>query len=162
MSPRQSFATGAPAASAAPAGGTFGCRGCLLALALLAAPVQAKAQSDAQAPARTDEIAVPSGLAVAFHDVIRDVLGDGLTYRFRFVAPGIGAEGAGFMDVAPDMEHLCNAFALPRVPHPGPQPNRIVITLMSEPVEFGAASPETTQFFESYSLSDGLCIWEVF
>jgi hypothetical protein len=98
---------------------------------------------------------------VTFHDVFQDVAGDGLTYRFRFVVPQIGA-GLGFMDVAGDMQELCSGFALDRVPQPGPKPRRIVISLMSEPTEFGVANPDVTQFFESYSVENGLCIWEVF
>ncbi|MBS0125193.1 acetolactate synthase [Aestuariicoccus sp. KMU-90] len=106
-------------------------------------------------------VPLDSGLDVTFHDVIRDVAGDGLTYRFRFVVPGIG-DVLDYADVVEDIDWLCNEFALPRVPQPGPQPNRIVISMMSEPTEFGVANPDVTQFFESFSIQNGLCIWEAF
>ena len=51
-----------------------------------------------------EPVPMESGLEVTFHDVIQDVLGDGLTYRFRFVAPQIGA-GLGFMDVGKSTTH---------------------------------------------------------
>lgn len=128
-----------------------------LLLALLAAPV-----AQAQTASVFDEpVAMESGLAVTFHDMVRDAQGDGLTYRFRFVVPQIGA-GLGYMDVSDDMQRLCSDFALKRVSETGPQPNRIVISLMSEPTEFGIANPDVTQFFESYSVENDLCIWEAF
>lgn len=37
-----------------------------------------------------------------------------------------------------------------------------MISLMESPVEFGVASPDTVQYFEAYSVSDGRCIWEAF
>lgn len=111
--------------------------------------------------AMAEPVAVPSGLDVQFHDVIHDALGDGYTYRFRFVAPAIG-EGTEFTEVFGDMDHLCTSYALERVPHPGPRPKRIVISLMSAPTEFGAMNPDVVQYFESYSIENDLCIWEAF
>lgn len=112
--------------------------------------------------ASAEPLRVPSGLDVQFHDMIPNELYDGLTYRFRFVAPQIGAEDTDFMAVNDDMAHLCTEYALPRVSNIGQEPAHIIITLMQEPVEFGVATPGVTQFFESYSIENGLCIWEVF
>ena len=147
------FAAGAPAVCAPAAGGPFGGRGrALVALwALWALP----------GLSQEDMVAVPSGLEVRFHDVIQDAMGDGYTYRFRFVMPAIG-QGVEFPEVVPDMDYLCNEYALKRVPYPGPRPKRIVISLMSEPTEFGVMNPDVVQFFESYSIENALCIWEAF
>ena len=155
-------AQGTPLRRAAPAGGARKRgRGCahsasLAALVLLTGLGMARAQSVFAEP-----VPMASGLEVVFHDVIRDIAGDGLTYRFRFVVPAIG-QGLDFLDVVEDMERLCSEFALARVPQPGPKPARIVVSLMSEPTEFGVANPDVVQFFESYSIENDLCMWEVF
>ena len=111
-----------------------------------------------------DPIPVPSGQEVTLLDVIHNEPGtEGLTVRYRFVAPAI-APGAGvaFAQASLDMQHLCQTYALPRVISGGPQPVQIVISLSDAPVEFGASAPEVTQFFEAYSLDDDTCIWEPF
>lgn len=107
---------------------------------------------------------VPSGQAVTLQDVVWNVPGpEGMTLRFRFVAPGI-AEGGGvdFETASADMQALCDGYALPRVAEFGPAPAQIVISLSAEPVEFGVSAPEVTQYFESYSIVDGGCQWEMF
>ncbi len=110
-------------------------------------------------------IAVPSGQPVTLMDVIWNEQGpEGLTLRFRFLAPEIAREGGtiGYELAAEDMMHLCQTYALPRVPNTGPQPAQIVISLSDRPLVFGATAPEATQFFEAYSLENGTCIWEMF
>ena len=112
-----------------------------------------------------ETVDVPSGQPVTFLDVIRDAPGPlGLTYRFRFIAPGIARDGGGLSieDAAADMDHLCTAFALPRLAAVGPRPQQVIISLSDRAVEFGVASPEATQFFEAYRIVDGACIWEGF
>lgn len=121
--------------------------------ALLAVPLMA----------RSEVLPVPSGQPVTFHDVIRDARGAaGLTYRFRFVAPGIAREGGSipFEAAAADMEHLCNAFVVDRLSAMGPKPARVIVSLSDRPTEFGAAAPEVTQYFEAYRIEEGVCIWE--
>ena len=109
-------------------------------------------------------IAVPSGQNVTLLYVIHDEAGpEGLTIRYRFVAPAIAPGGAVDFDLAAaDMAHLCQTYALPRVLSGGPRPAQIVISLSDVPVEFGASAPEITQFFEAYSLDGDTCIWEPF
>ncbi|WP_417720971.1 DUF6497 family protein [Salipiger sp.] len=127
----------------------------IAALALLCGPTAAMAGDE--------PVAVPSGMRVAFHDVIRDAPGEGLIYRFRFVAPEIGGDAPRpYEEVAPDMDFLCDGYAVPRLAQTGPVPGRIVISLMADVVEFGEPNPEIPQYFESYSLRDGACIWEAF
>ncbi len=110
-------------------------------------------------------VAVPSGQAVTLQEVVWNAPGpDGLTTRFRFVAPAI-AETGGTVDTdaaLADMQWLCQNYALPRIAQPGPMPAQIVISLSAAAVPFGEPHPEVTQLFEAYSLQDGQCIWEMF
>ncbi|SHH28996.1 DUF6497 family protein [Marivita hallyeonensis] len=106
---------------------------------------------------------VPSGQPVTFHEMLWDRPGGGLIYRFRFIAPEIGAEGREYEDVEADMEHLCETFAIPRVETTtGPKPKQIVISFSQSEIEFGEASPDVTQFFEAYRIENGSCILEFF
>ncbi|WP_425354924.1 DUF6497 family protein [Oceaniglobus trochenteri] len=106
-------------------------------------------------------VSVPSQQPVVLLDVITNVPGVGLTYRFRYLAPHIGAGAEYDRDVA-DMQHLCDSHALKRLSGIGPVPNQIVITLADRPVAFGEMSPEAVQFFEAYRPGEGICIWEGF
>ncbi len=109
-------------------------------------------------------IMVPSGQEITLQDVIWNAPGpDGLALRFRFLAPGI-APGGGveFETASADMQHLCDAYALPRVAEQGPHPEQVIISLSDVAVPFGEAAPEATQFFESYRIEDGACVWEMF
>jgi len=110
------------------------------------------------------DIAVPSGKTITFLDMIRDQPGTDQTYRFRFVSPDISrAEAqADYASVERDMAHLCQTVAMPRVSEMIPGPSQIVISISDRPTEFGVPSPEATQIFETYSPSDGQCIWEPF
>lgn len=111
---------------------------------------------------QTDHITVPSGQVVAFQEMVWGAAGDGLTYRFRFIAPELDAIRLDPEASGRDMDHLCAEFALPRVANTGPRPNRIVISLSDTETEFGIANPEAIQIFESYSLVGEECIWEPF
>lgn len=112
-----------------------------------------------------DLISVPSGQGVKFVEVIHDAPGpEGLTVRFRFLAPAIARQG-GRVDAEAaqaDMAHLCDTFALPRLPVPGPAPSQIVISLSDRPVPFGQSDPDATQYFEAFRPEGGRCIWEPF
>ena len=110
-------------------------------------------------------VPVPSGQWVRFVDVVMNAPGpDGLTARFRFVAPAIAKQtgSVDFEAAAADMEHLCKSFALPRIAGTGPKPSQIIISLADRDVPFGEAAPEATQFFEAYRVEDDACIWEAF
>ncbi len=107
-------------------------------------------------------VPVPSGQAVTLQDVIWNVPGpDGMTTRFRFVAPAIAA-GVDFDTAEADMIHLCEAFAVPRLTEFGPQPEQVVISLSDRALPFGDSAPDAVQFFESYRIEDGKCLWEMF
>lgn len=133
-------------------------RGAIMAVILLAAARPAAAQSD-------EPIAVPSGQVVTWLDTVQDAPGpEGLTIRFRFVAPAIARSGGtvGPEQAQEDMAHLCDSFALPRLSATGPRPAQIVISLSDRPVPFGEPDPEATQFFEAYRPGDDFCVWEPF
>jgi hypothetical protein len=118
-----------------------------------------------QVQARDADIILPSGQQVTLQDVVWNAPGpEGLTTRFRFIAPAIAAEGGtvDFETAAADMQWLCQNYALPRVASPGPQPSQIVISLSDIAVPFGEANPDATQFFEAYTIEDGVCVWSVF
>ncbi len=107
-------------------------------------------------------VTVPSGQAVTLQEVVWNVPGpDGLTTRFRFVAPAI-AGGVDFDAAEADMVYLCQAFALPRLTEFGPQPEQVVISLSDRAVAFGDSAPDVVQFFESYRIENGKCLWGMF
>jgi hypothetical protein len=117
------------------------------------------------APGDDTLIPVPSGQPVTLQDVIWNVPGpEGLTLRFRFIAPQI-ARDAGSVDyetAAADILHLCQTYALPRMGEFGPQPSQIVISMSDMAVPFGETAPQATQFFEAFKHQDGICISEMF
>ena len=126
----------------------------LIALAMVGWGSVAAAQINQPVP-------VPSGAAIVLQDVITDAPGIGLTYRFRFVAPHVGGD-VDFEQAQTDMQHLCDTYALARIPDLGPQPRQIVISLAERPVTFGEISPGTVQFFEAYRREGAHCLWEGF
>jgi hypothetical protein len=134
-----------------------------LGMALLARPVSAE---DAGAIVLPDvpPIAVPSGQEVRWIDSITDTGGpEGLTLRFRFLAPQIGGPDPIGPEVAlEDMAALCESFALQHLPTLGPQPAQVVISLSDRVVLFGEADDAAVQYFEAYSVADGVCNWEMF
>ncbi|QYK43074.1 MAG: acetolactate synthase [Paracoccaceae bacterium] len=109
-------------------------------------------------------IPVPSGQSVTLIEVIWAEPGpEGLTFRFRFLAPQIAPGGGITFDAAvEDMAFLCQDYALPRLSDIGPVPAQVIVSLSDRPVVFGEADPEATQFFEAYRVEDGICIWEAF
>lgn len=109
-------------------------------------------------------IDVPSGQPVELHEVLVEQIEAETWLRFRFVTPRI-ARGAGSISYAqaePDMTHLCTTLAIPYAAEYGLRSDVIVVSFADRPTEFGAASPEATQFFEAYRPRDGVCIWEGF
>lgn len=123
------------------------------------------AAAAAAGPLPLEKIALPSGQKVSFVDVVRDAAGpDGLTLRFRFLAPAIARDGGTVpIDAAQaDMQVLCDQFALPRLADTGPQPAEIVISLADRPVAFGQADEAATQVFDAYAIEDGACVVQAF
>ncbi|MBP9952734.1 MAG: DUF6497 family protein [Cypionkella sp.] len=111
------------------------------------------------------DIIVPSGQEVTLLDVVMDAPGpEGLTARFRFVAPAIAREGGSvdFEAASADMLALCQNYVLPRLANTGPVPAQVVVSLADRAVPFGDSDPAATQFFEAYRVENGNCIWEAF
>ena len=114
--------------------------------------------------AAADPFPVPSGQNVTLTEVLLDEGPGELWVRFRFVAPDITRDSGSisYDQAAPDMDHLCDALALPYLVSNAITPARVVISLMDRPVSFGAQDPAATQFFETYRPEDARCIWEEF
>ncbi len=127
----------------------------LVAACLISGPASS-AMAAEEAP-----IALPSGLEAHLQETISDQPGSGLVYRFRFVAPAFTGQEDFEVQTA-DLEHLCNDYALPRIPKLGPKPDRIVISLADQSSEFGRFDPDVMQIFETFSLQSGTCILELF
>lgn len=123
---------------------------------LLAVPMAAQATA-----AEDAVVTLPSGLEARFHEMIWNQPGQGLVYRFRFVAPAFEQTG-DFDAVMTDLEFLCTDYALPRLADIGPLPNQVIISLADRESEFGEYVPGVAQVFEAYRVEDGACIWEMF
>ena len=109
-----------------------------------------------------ETVVLPSGLEAYLQEMLWDRPGGGLVYRFRFVSPAFSAGDDAFDAVRVDLEHLCNAFALPRLSNVGPVPSQIIISLADRESEFGVIDPDVTQVFEAYSVRNETCAWEEF
>lgn len=112
-----------------------------------------------------DAINLPSGQTVTLIDTLANIPGnDGLAMRYRFLAPQIARDGGtvNAETATKDMDWLCNTYALPRLPTTGPKPVEIIISMSDRDVPFGEDHPEATQFFNSYSIDDGTCQWEMY
>lgn len=116
----------------------------------------------ASAAAAAEEIVTPSGMAVTWMETVHGAPGpEGLTARFRFLAPAISGDVA-FETAAEDMIWLCETFALPRLSDIGPQPSQVVISLADRDIPFGQTDLEAVQFFEAYRPAGDVCEWEMF
>lgn len=118
----------------------------------------AAAQQD---EAKEERLVLPSGLTAQLQEMLWNEPGNGLVYRFRFVAPDLTGQ-EDFETTMTDLEYLCNSYAVPRLSNIGPQPRQIVISIADRESEFGVIDPDVTQVFEAYRLDQGGCIWEMF
>ena len=108
------------------------------------------------------EVALPSGLEAALLEGFVELQPDGARWgRFRYVMPAL-AEGADFDAVQQDFSALCEGQALPMLEAAGETVALVVVSLMDKPMEFGQSDPGTVQYFESFVIRDGRCIWEEF
>lgn len=107
---------------------------------------------------------VPSGQEVILHEVLVDAQEDTTYLRFRFLAPQIATDKArlDFEVVGQDMMHLCETVALSYMTEYALKGDAIVISFMNRVTEFGQSDPDTIQFFESFRLQNGACIWDEF
>ena len=107
-------------------------------------------------------IDVPSGQVIDLQEVLVEDMGEETWLRFRFIAPQIaeGPDAIAYDLAAPDMEHLCAVVALPYMIEHALVGQVIVVSLADRAVEFGAADPEATQYFEAFRAQNDTCIWE--
>lgn len=127
-----------------------------VALALVASTAAGEADK-----AKEERLVLPSGMEATFYEMLWDRPGQGLTYRFRFVAPGFTGEEE-FDTIMADLEYLCTTYAVPRLANVGPVPAQVVVSLADRESVFGVIDPDVKQVFEAYRIEDGTCIWEVF
>ncbi|WP_272009398.1 DUF6497 family protein [Roseovarius sp. ZX-A-9] len=116
----------------------------------------------ATASAENAPLALPSGLNARLQEVLTDRPGEGLVYRFRFVAEGFIPEAGQLETVLGDLTYLCTEYALTRISDIGPQPRQIIISLADKETEFGVADPTARQVFEAFAVEENTCIWELF
>ena len=108
-----------------------------------------------------EAVAVPSGRDLRLIDIITNAPGPkGATARFRFLAPGLGVDESETS--AEDMQAVCDSFAVGRIDGMVPAPQQIIISFASAAVPFGEAAPDVVQFFESYRVESGVCVWEIY
>lgn len=114
------------------------------------------------APLRADPVPVPSGQGVELLELIKDP--DGLTWRFRFVAPAI-ARDTGMIDqqtALEDIHALCETYVAPLLLDAPEDPDQIVISMADRATVFGEAAPDVTQYFEAYRVEATDCMLESF
>lgn len=110
-----------------------------------------------------ERIPLPSGLEVAFIEVVGDDpgYGYGYAYQFRFVAADLNP-AQDYLTTEADLAHLCLSYALPRVADADPPARSIVISLADREVPFGASDPDAVQFFGAYTPEGSECVWQAF
>ncbi|TNF17723.1 MAG: acetolactate synthase [Rhodobacteraceae bacterium] len=108
------------------------------------------------------QVTVPSGQPVYLLEYVDETATEDAIFRARYVAPELAEMSEALETVLDDMEHLCNRQAIPNVLAAGLAPARIVVSLSAEPLGLGVIAPEVAQVFESYSLQDNTCIWELY
>ncbi len=119
-------------------------------------PIPAQAEGEQVLPGDKTMLTAPSGLELHLQDVVWNAPGpDGLTLRFRFVAPTLaGATDEMIATTSEDMFWLCQTYALPRVPEGGPRPAQIVISVADRELPFGEPAPDALQLFEAYTITE--------
>ena len=129
--------------------------------AMLLALTVGQAGAAEQGEAMEERLVLPSGMEAGLQEMVWNEPGQGLTYRFRFVAPAFTGDEE-FEAIMTDLEFLCNGYAIPHLSNVGPTPHQVVISLSDRETEFGVIDPAATQVFEAYRVENGTCIWEMF
>jgi len=110
-------------------------------------------------------IALPSGVEPTLHEWLLDTQPNGDIYaRFRFIAPDISRDTGRFTlpDLADDFQVLCDEFAVVNIAAQPTPVDLVIISFSDRKVDFGYGDPDATQYFESFRLENGTCIWEYF
>ena len=116
-------------------------------------------------PGDATAFTVPSGQVVTLQEMILDMpSAETAIYRFRYIAPAI-SRSSGTLDFEAsiaDMQHLCDAYAMPNIASRSPEKVQVIISFADMPVPFGETNPEVTQFIVAFSVKDGHCMLEPF
>lgn len=108
-------------------------------------------------------IALPSGLVVKLHETRLEPVGAPTgsvnAVRLRYVSEQL-ATGLAFEEIEGDFTHLCATFGLMTRAQSAPNAGQVVISLASEATAFGESAPNVVQYFDSFSVQDGACIWD--
>lgn len=105
---------------------------------------------------------VPSGQTVT---LLEQRMDEGQkVMRLRFVAPDIAnpLTRPSFEALSADLEMLCSEFGLKTLLKDSAKPAQIVVSLSSEPIEFGVSNTEIEQVFEAFSVQNDSCMLEMF
>ena len=110
-------------------------------------------------------VMAPSGLPVRQHELVLEPLGApsalAKTVRVRFVAEPLADRDAwGFERIEADFEALCHSVGLHNRQLSAPNAERVIISIASEPTNFGDSVPNVVQYFDSFLVQDNSCIWE--
>lgn len=105
-----------------------------------------------------------SGLAHDLHEVIYQPAGvptgSVKSVRLRYVQPKLAGEDAvEFAQIEPDFQHLCDSDGIAHLEKSAPNAAEIVISIASEPFEFGETAPEIIQYIDAFDVKDGACVW---
>ena len=107
-------------------------------------------------------ITLPSGQQIALFET--RVEAETETLRLRFIAPDIAdaTRRPSFEQMSTDLETLCTQFGLAVAQEGARKPKQIVVSLSSEPIEFGESNAEIEQVFEAFSVQNETCMLEMF
>jgi|GEM_PF-6269596 len=114
------------------------------------------------------EVAVPSGQKIWFLDRSTGIGGDagrtgeGISARFRFVAPDIGSDSADSDAISEDIMHLCQVARLVLELENKEKITQIVIGLADRETVIGSTDPDVRKFFEAFRPEGETCVPEVF
>lgn len=110
-------------------------------------------------------VTLPSGLIARQHELVLEPVGApsalAKTVRVRFVAESLADTALwGFDRIEADFEALCRSVGLQNRQVSAPNAERVVISIASEPTNFGDSVPNVVQYFDSFLVQDDTCIWE--
>lgn len=119
----------------------------------------AVAMMGVSAPVSADPIALPSGAVAALMGRLDDPEQDAM--RLRFVSRQFAdVQNFGFARVEGDLIYLCETVALPLRSRESAAPQRVIVSISSQPLAFGETAPNIVQYFDSFQVKGGTCIGE--
>ena len=105
---------------------------------------------------------VPSGNEIFLQEILFETRDDASRVaRFRYIMPLI-RQGVEFADIEEDFFHLCIGVAVPYLANEGETVDQVIISMSDRETDFGVLDTLATQYFEAFTVKDGICIWEGF